>query len=130
MTAIATPRAVLARRRLLDLLGVGRYARRGRLQRGGDAPEGRSAPSRLVVVVAAGHASHPLLRSVLDAIGVEPARVLVAGAAVPDGARRVLTFGECGIEGLVGAPAPDELARDPGAKRALWRALRSHLRQA
>jgi hypothetical protein len=129
VTAIANPRGPLARRRLLDLLGVGRYARRGRLRRGGDAPEGRPAPSRPVVVVGAGHTSHPLVRSVLAVMGVEANEVLVAGASVTEAARCLLAFGECGIGALVVAPAPDVLARDPGAKRALWRALRSHLRR-
>lgn len=129
MSAGAGRAAPVARRRLLGLLGIERHALRGRFAPARSAPDPiPGAP--IVLVDRPDVATHPLLRAILAALAVDPAAVRVDGARIPDGARVLMAFGarDAAAAAEVAVPALAELARDPAAKRALWRSLRPLLR--
>lgn len=128
MNAAAIGGSPLARRRLLDLLGITRHQRRGRYA----SPSARHASTTgpaIVLVEHADAAGHPLLRAILQALGVDAESARVAGSRLPDCARVLLALGDCGVDAETRAPTVADLARDPAAKRALWRALRPRLRR-
>lgn len=128
MTPAVHGSAALARGRLLHLLGITRYRRR---DSGPGARESRqrSGNSAGFLLVADAHqAKHPLLRPLLMALGLDSTAVKVAGAPSGSGAGCVLALGAVGDEAIARAPAPEVLAHDPGAKRALWLSMRAYLR--
>lgn len=122
--------APLARRRLLDLLGITPYVRRGRTA---DASgHGEVAPGAIAIVLVdrPDAAAHPLLRAILATLGMDPESIRVAGTPLPAGTCVLLSIGADHPEAAVSAPPLVTLARDPMAKRALWRSLRPLLRRA
>jgi len=121
--------APLARRRLLELLGITRHVRRGHIP---DAPaHGNVAPGTVTIVLVdrPDAAAQPLLRAILSALRIDPASIRVAGTSLPAGARVLLSMGAEHPEAAVAAPPLPVLARDAKAKRALWRSLRPLLRR-
>lgn len=130
MSTAPHPAAPLARRRLLDLLGITRHVRRGRTS--GASARGDVAPGTVAIVLVdrPDVAAQPLLRAILSVLRIDPASIRVAGTSLPAGARVLLSIGADYPEAAVAAPPVPVLARDAMAKRALWRSLRPLLRRA
>lgn len=113
---------------MLHLLGITRYRRRDSGNPARDSGRRRGDCADFLLVAEASQAGHPLLRPLLMALGLDPTAVKVASAPSGNGSRCLLALGDVGDKAIARAPAPDVLARDPKAKRALWLSIRAHLR--
>ncbi len=130
MNPAKAPPRELARRRLLETLGIARVARRGRYA-ASVTPYGATGTGTSIVLVNSVDATtHPLLRAILAVIGVDPSRVRIAGTPVAGKVDVLLAIGIDDATAAASAPELAELARDPAAKRALWHSLRPMLRRS
>lgn len=120
MSADARPVPASARERLLALAGVTRLVPRGRFAMG--ASPGAAIGHPIVCIGDPGEVDRPLLAAILAVIGLDRRAVRVAGDEASKGPP-LIAFG-ASVEARIAAPSIAALARDPAAKRALWRSLR------
>lgn len=124
MSAAARPAPASARERLLALAGVTRLVPRGRFATSASAGAAIGGP--IVWIGDVGEVDRPLLAAILAVIGLDRSAVRHAGDDTSSGPA-LIAFGAA-VEARIAAPSIAALARDPAAKRALWRALRPLLR--